>query len=91
MTDTARHKIVVACGEAAVDEFAHLPPDIAGEVLAYALGWHAITLEREVGDAAALAFYAAIRADIDAREVKLRGYIARGVVHSGEPGENMAT
>lgn len=73
----ALRRVVQLCGEAAVDEFAHLPPGLAGQALAYAMRWHAITLEREAGDAAVLEFYAAVRRDIDAGEAKQREYMAK--------------
>lgn len=78
MTPEQRRSCIVANGENLADEIAHLPPDTAGEALAYGLAWHAITLEREVSDAAALEFYASVRKQIDEAEQKLRGYIANG-------------
>lgn len=72
-------EVVRLCGEAAVDEFAHLPPELAGQVLAYAMRWHAITLERERGDAAVLAFYASVRSAVDAGEARFRELAAKPI------------
>ena len=68
---------VTACGEACVDEIAHLTPTEAGAALAYAANWCGVNFEMSGDDAAAIAFYEALeRGAREARE-RLLGHIAK--------------
>lgn len=69
---------VFACGEACVDEIAHLPPDEAGEALGHAVHWLGVDLERRVGDVAALVFYSAVIARAEMAKRKLEGHVQKG-------------
>lgn len=52
--------VATRCGEACVDEIAHLPATEAGKAMAHALHFAAIGFEVEHGDAAVFAFLAEI-------------------------------
>ena len=70
--------VVTLCGEACVDEIAHISPAEAGAALAYAANWCGVNFEMSGDDAAAIAFYEALeRGEREARE-RLLGYIAKG-------------
>ena len=72
-----KRRLVILCGESAVDEIAHLEPDIAGAALGYAVQWHSVTLELEKSDSAAITFLKEIEKAAQEARLRLEGRVAQ--------------
>jgi hypothetical protein len=65
MCKTADDVVVEACGEACIDEIAHLDPTLAGKVIGHVIRFHTLNLEIEKGDDAVRAFFASLVEEAD--------------------------
>jgi hypothetical protein len=77
MNKTADDVVVEACGEACIDEIAHLDPTMAGKVIGHLIRFHALTLELEKGDEAVRAFFAAVYEETKKIEGKFEELVAK--------------
>lgn len=76
-TKTADDVCVEACGEACIDEIAHLDPILAGKVIGHVIRFHTLTLELEKGDEAVRAFFASLLEEAKKVEAKFEELCAR--------------
>ncbi len=65
---------ITLCGEACVDEIAHLPAIEAGKALAHAIHFACIGFEREHGDAAVFAFLSEIEKLCGEHRERMKSY-----------------
>jgi hypothetical protein len=75
----ANDEVVRLCGEACIEEIAHLEPGLAGRVVGHVIHFHAITLEMERGDDAVRAFFAAARDEMAKVEASFEKLAAKTV------------